>query len=251
MNAPNADSGTSPAIMAFRKAHGYRPDTENPKTYNEKVLRRKLTRNGRIPFFADKARAKDWIRRNGPHGLEVIPSVFPSEYTMPFIIKPTNSSGRNRIIRDEDSWEKAIDFYDKLRKMNYGAEKGEWWYSEIPFQLLYEPLLDIKYELRFFCFHGKAEFIYLRQNEKNSWFTRGGEFLDMRCDKWETGEKQLPDIRNGIQLAEQLSRDWDHVRLDFLYTSGAIYFCEFTFAHRSGHAVWSDPDFDKQLGAYW
>lgn len=242
-------------IEQFKRHNQYSPDIDNPETYNEKVLRRKLTRDERLPSMSDKLVAKNYVDRTFD-GVDTIPTLSigmnqkPDRF--PFIMKPTNSSGWNRIVRKEKEYKKSRIFLSNISHIPYGQKKGEWWYAEIPFQVFCEPLYEIDFELRCFAFHGRTEFFYIRQQRKNTWFTRDGEFLPIRCDKWKHGSGKLPDLGDSIKQADKMSKGFDHIRVDFLFTANSRrFFNEFTFAHRSGHCRWSDVNFDKTMGGYW
>ena len=54
-----------------------------------------------------------------------------------------------------------------------------------------------------------------------------------------------------IEIAEKLSKDFDHVRVDLYNECGKIYFGELTFTTGAGFG-WFNPDsFDLKLGKNW
>lgn len=52
-------------------------------------------------------------------------------------------------------------------------------------------------------------------------------------------------------IAEQLSEDFPHVRVDLYSTAGHIYFGELTFYNASGYMKYSPDSFDAKMGEYF
>ena len=50
------------------------------------------------------------------------------------------------------------------------------------------------------------------------------------------------------ELAETLSKGLRHVRVDFYYVEGKIYFGEITFYHNAGLVPFSPEEWDLKLG---
>ena len=62
-------------------------------------------------------------------------------------------------------------------------------------------------------------------------------------------EKPL-NFNKMIELAEKLSKNIKHVRIDFYEVDGKIYFGEMTFYHWSGFVPFSPEKWDKIIGSY-
>lgn len=207
-------------------------------------------RDPRFPFLADKLKAKEYV--DGLCDVIPVPTLHPDKtFDRPYIMKPTGWSGKTRIIRSTQDYWAACKMFERIKDKKYATGKGEWWYWGIPFEIFCEPLIENFIEVKFFCFHGRAEYILLLDGSKRSWFTRSEEFLDMTDDKYPMGTDNLPDIRNAVECADTLSEGLDHVRVDLMVTPDNIYFGEYTWAHRSGQSRWSDPGFDERLGSHW
>lgn len=235
-------------ISRFVRNHKYNPDLESPVKWSEKILWRMLyDRNPLFPVLTDKYKAKDYIK--GLSDAKPIPTLDKTEF--PCVMKLTGWSGKTRIVRHGTELRKTQSHFNRLSLEKYATTKGEWWYWEIPFQIIYEPLIENYVEVKFFCFHGRVEYILLLDGNKRSWFTRYGNFLDMTDDKYPKGTHTLPDIRNAVECADILGEGLDHVRVDLMVTPSEIYFGEYTFSHRSGQSRWSDPGFDDRMGSHW
>lgn len=113
-------------------------------------------------------------------------------------------------------------------------------------------LLDYK----FFCFNGRAEFLYVMgdrhvgEKVSVSVFNRDYQRLAVKRE----GDHLLTDVampQNYFELrktAEILSQGFPHVRVDLYDSCGKILFGEMTFYNASGYMKY-DPDcFDFELG---
>lgn len=227
----------------FEKIHGYRLDLKNPQTYNEKLFWRMSAKKNcpdRIVEMADKMRLREFAKDA---------KLIPTANTFPMFIKANNMSGRNVFVENEKQLARAV-MWILRQPRDYGAVKGEWWYQEMtPAILFQEPIKNFT-ELKFFCFHGRAEYLQICDGDKRSWFTREGQYLNMRSHRKKSKIKTLPDITKALKIADDLSSGIDHVRVDLLLAD-EIYLTEFTFAHVSGRDKWSDPEFDRKMGEKW
>ena len=65
-----------------------------------------------------------------------------------FVLKTTNGSGNLavKIImnKSKENFEKLRDFFENCKKIDVGDYTMESWYSDIPFKIIAEKLLDIK-----------------------------------------------------------------------------------------------------------
>lgn len=165
----------------FRKCHGYRLDLENPKSYNEKIVLRKIyDRNPLFPILSDKYRARKFVieRLGEKVGGEIpVPLLFVTENPedIPFdelpeeyIVKPNHGSGWSIMI---DSSHKAEpgEIVARCRKwlgMTYGERYMEWAYSQVKPLIMVEKLLKDSRErlapdFKFYVFHGTVQMVYV------------------------------------------------------------------------------------------
>ena len=54
-----------------------------------------------------------------------------------------------------------------------------------------------------------------------------------------------------ISIAESLSKDFPHVRVDLYNIAGDIYFGELTFYDGSGYMTFTPDSFDEEMGQYF
>ncbi len=241
----------------FRHKLGYKPDIENPKTFNEKILWRKLNdRRQLLVDYTDKYKAKRYV-----DGIvNVIPELRKPEY--PFIAKPNHWSGRTKLITNSNKWDAFKQMYNRIKDRKYGEKKGEWAYWQIEPRLMIESKLEAVHEIKCFCFDGKCELVRYMPPRTNfdrhppermgeSYHLPDGTGLDIKAKKNKAykGELQI-DLKPVVEKAEELSKDIDHVRVD-MYFNGKIYFGEFTFYSGSGLMRWEDSETDKWLGEFW
>lgn len=122
--------------------------------------------------------------------------------------------------------------------------------------------LNLKNEIedyKFFCFNGKAQFMYIMgervigQSVKVAILNSDFEMLPVTRegdDIYENYHKPQ-NINEMRYIAEQLSEDFPHVRVDLYSTAGHIYFGELTFYNASGYMKYNPDSFDINMGKYF
>jgi len=149
----------------FKRIHGYELDLNNPLTFNEKIVCKKLfDRNPLIPLTSDKYRAREYIReRIGLEAekhfiplLDVVdnPKNLKLDYEGEYIIKPNNAAGK-WIIKDKIRYtvdskhtkyadlskKQIIDICKKWLTDDYSSHWNEWAYSKVEPLIIVEKLL--------------------------------------------------------------------------------------------------------------
>lgn len=252
-------------IERYIRKTGTYPNLNNPQTFNEKILWRKLhDRRELLVRLTDKHLSKQYVS----HSVNIIPEIghsidyIPKSY--PFIAKPNHWSGKTLYIADKNDWMRAKEIYRGISNQKYGIEKGEWAYSQIPFRLMIEPVLPEAHEIKLFCFNGECELVRYMPPRKHwkkhpperigsSHFLPDGTHIPVAHGKYPMGVKQIPKdipLPDVIRAGESISQGIDFVRVD-LYWSEGVYFGEYSFYPGSGHTKWSDPDFNLWLGKKW
>lgn len=112
-------------------------------------------------------------------------------------------------------------------------------------------------DYKFFCFNGKVEYIYIAYGSE----TQKDYCIDFYDRKWnyinvkKKGHKNFGPIEKPkmleemIKIAEVLSSDFVHVRVDLYCENNRIYFGELTFTTGSGYSGFEPNDFDYELGS--
>jgi hypothetical protein len=206
-----------------------------------------------------------------------------------FVLKPNHVSGAALVVADFFSKSvKEVDFSRrilskyyinpqdiveaKIRELSdfwlgtnyYGYHRTaypEWAYKDIPPCVYIEELLSSDNQppedFRFFMFEGKCQVIMVD--------TPG--FLGVRRDVY-TPEWELLNVAFGhpnsyfqrerpkeltemIEIAQKLSKNVDHLRVDLYNLSGRVVFSELTNYHAGGTQKFNPRSFDLELGASW
>lgn len=269
----------------FEKIHGYPLDLDNPQTFSEKIVHKKLfDRNPLLPQTADKFKVRFYIRSKIDKANEhLIPLLWAGSnpedipfYSLPneYIIKPNNACGRYIIAKEKkyivdyrlDKYgslnkDKIISICNKWLSEPYGVERYEWVYQKIKSMIIIEKLLKdnngkIPTDYRFFMFNGKCKLISTSRNRlEGIIFTYYDEnwnlFNIKRYGKNPLPEEKPESYNKMIEFAEILSSDFDFVRIDFYLVDDYIYFGEITHYPSSGDLGFFPKELDFKLGEYW
>ena len=189
-----------------------------------------------------------------------------------FAMKDTLGGGGNAVIlitdydaeNSEDLKRRAQSWVNKdIRKKNSGRE---WpYYSGKRHRIIVEEYIDPGdsdgglVDYIFFCFNGKVEFLYVMgdrfvgENVKVSIFDRDFKKLPVLRvgDEEFTKAKRPGNFSEMIEIAERLSEDFPHVRVDLYNVKGRIIFGEMTFFNASGYMEYKPDDFDEKIGKKW
>jgi len=110
----------------------------------------------------------------------------------------------------------------------------------------------------FYMFHGKCKLIYVifdRRVDAPSriFFDEKWNFLLVRNPSLPQGPKikKPKNYEIMLEIAEKLSKPFDHIRVDFYNINGKIYFGELTHYAVSGRLKFEPQSFDFKLGKYW
>ena len=251
----------------------YIPDLSHPKTYNEKLNWLKLhDHDPRYTKMVDKYEVKQYIAAK--IGAQyVVPTLgvwdnfdqidfdnLPDQ----FVLKCTHDSGGVVICPDKSQFDREAARQKLTANLgyNYYYDSREWPYKNINPRIMAEKyLIDSAYgELRdykFYTFGGvvRAMMIVGDRYDKNKkttydYFDRDGNWLDFRFGG--PNAKVHPDaplhVKEMIVLAEQLSKDMVHVRVDFYDVDGRIYFGEMTFYDGGGTQPFEPDEWDRKFG---
>lgn len=254
---------------------GYWPRIRNPRSFNEKILHRKLfTDDDRYVTVQDKWAVRDYVEeRVGSKVLTDVYHVTDDPETIPFsdlpdrfVVKATHGSGMIHIVEDTsdlDTGELKARCREWLSR-TYGKSMNEYYYADIPPRILVEEYLHdenygIPLDFKFLVFHGSVEYIDVHFDRFGDHvyrlFDRDWTPLDVRWG----GESRLdpkigrPELfEEMIDVAETLGAEFDFIRVD-LYQPNAdrIAFGELTVTPAAGWDGFEPQAFDFELGSYW
>ena len=264
------------AIIRYykKKSGGKIVDLENPKKFSEKLQWYKLNaKNPLMQICADKVEVRNYLKEMGyehllneAHGVYYnVKDIDWDALPQQFVIKAAHGSGQNIIVSDKTKLN--IKFAKKMLKswlrQDIAWSGREWVYKDMPKRIIAEKFLkDESGELRdykFFCFNGKPTFMQLevgRYTDKN---TRN--FYDMDWNLMPFG-KELPHNPNIVvekpekfeemkEIAKNLSKPFQFVRVDLYQVNGKVYFGELTFFPAGGAPDFVPSNYDDIVGEYW
>lgn len=257
-----------------KKKTGLQLNLNNPKTFNEKIQWSKLYDSTPIKTrLADKYLVRDWVAEKiGEQYLIPLLGVYDSfdeidfdKLPKQFIIKCNHGSGYNIIVKDKSKLD-LNDVKAKLDKWiveNFAFKNGcELHYRDIPPKIIIEKFIENKtsggdlYDYKFWCFNGKVEYIQFLSERNIDGLKMA--FYDKNWNKQDFVYSHPLDKKNiekpsnldkMIKLAEVLSADFNHVRVDFYrMDDGKLYFGEMTFTSASGVCKWNDEKINRYFG---
>jgi hypothetical protein len=267
-------------IRRVRRAYGQHQQRPlhlfRPRRFTEKMQWRKLFDLDPIhAVFSDKIAMREYVvqRLRSDAVVPVLwlgsdPAALPFETLRPpYIIKCSHGSGWNIVIRGKDT----VDFaamraqLERWLATDYGIWLSEPGYSAVPRRLLVEPLLThqggFPIECKFFMFNGVARLVLLRANYGDRGDERTQAHYDMQwrlvplraldapCST--TPVPRPPEFDTMRVMAERLTGDRDHIRVDFLVSDGRVYLGELTSYHESGMTRFDPDKMDFVLGEWW
>lgn len=259
----------------FRLKMGYSLNLDDPKTFSEKIQWLKLyDRKPEYTKMVDKYEVKKYVADH-IGGEYLIPTLgvwnhfneidfdkFPDQ----FVLKCTHDSHGLSICKDKTKWNKR----EAKKKLEQGLHRNyyyglrEWPYKNVKPRILAEKYMEDAEtkELRdykFFCFNGQVRAMFIATDRQDSSTDTKFDFFDMKGNHlpFTNGHPnaqpcpQLPVNFNRMQeLAEVLSKDIPHVRVDFYEVNKKIYFGEITFFHWSGLKPFDPPEWDRIFGEW-
>jgi TupA-like ATPgrasp len=260
-------------IRKWRNAHGVFPRIFRPVTFSEKVLHRNLfERRDEFKQIADKAAVRSYVeRRLGP---EILPKLYHltgdpdsipfDELPSRFVVKPTHGSGWVRVVTDKSTLDRAglIAVCADWLKRSYYRESREIVYKGVEPRILVEEFIDdgngaTPNDYKLFVFGGSVEYIQADlsrfDHHKQLLYSPAWKKLDVRYvgDDISGEVERPPHLREMIEAAEMLGRDWDFIRADFYDTAGRLYFGEITLTPNEGCVRFRPQEFDDYLGSLW
>lgn len=259
--------------LLYRGAMGRELHLNPPVLYSEKIQWLKLyDKNPIYPLLSDKYAVRDFVReRVGEEYLIDLYGVWddPGEIDFAklpeqFVLKCTHDSGSAIVCRDKSAFDQEA-AKQKLKQRlvkDYSVAGREWPYHDVPRRVIAEEYLarvdgTRVLEFKFFCFHGSAQFLLVRTNERehdsdNLTFLR--DFTRFQIYRYKfAGSEHLTVEKPGnyeemIRIAERLSEGFPHIRVDLYDTPKGIRFGEQTLYNASGLSQYMTMEGDRFLG---
>lgn len=224
--------------------------------------------NAKFTELADKYLARDFVRskigekylvRLLWHGTDA--SSIPFE-TLPSkcVVKTNHGSGGNIVLSGKYDKVEVIQKLKKWLGENYYWGNREYHYYEIPRRVLVEEFIDDgatdgPLDYRFWCIHGSPEVIQVDNHSHtiNPFYDMNWQKLSLSYrDEFDDCDIEKPEnFDEMIDVATQLSSDFDFVRVDLYNVAGRVYFGELTFTPKAGNFKFKPEHWDALLGAKW
>ena len=261
--------------IIFYKKLGYRLNLKNPRSFNEKVVWKKIhNKNPLLPVTADKYQVRTYLKKilGKEKAKEIlIPLLYVTDQpeTIPFeklpsafIVKPNHASGLNIIVENSQfNRDKIIKACQKWLKIHYGLKKLEWAYQPIKRKITIEELLydedgNVPKRFKFHIFHGKCKLVRVffdKIHVSLSHFDEKWNFLPVKMSTLSQGAKirKPKNYKSMLALAEKIAEPFDYIRVDLYNLNGKIYFGELTHYPNSGRGRFEPNSFDFKIGKYW
>lgn len=256
----------------YRVKLGRKLNLRNPKRWTEKAQWYKLYYHDPLMTkCADKYTVREYVQQKGLGAiLNELYGVYDSPLEIDFdslpekfVIKVTSGCGTNIIVKNKKEFNKEDAIQKLAQWQKNGKQKSvgrEWPYYNIKPRIIIEKYLEETetglIDYKFFCFNGKANHLLVISDR----FTE--EKLDLYDTEWNRMNviqsdcpNQTPynlpkpeNFKEMVKMAEVLSKDFPHTRVDFYNINGKIYFGELTFFSGSGYYIFTPDEFDFIMG---
>ena len=257
----------------YKAIFGTELDLENPKTYNQKIQWLKLYyRRPDYTKYVDKFEVRSYVAKTiGEEHLVPLLGVWDSpkdidfdKLPSKFVLKCNHNSGLGMCIcenKDELQTDRVISGLEKGLKQNYYLTGREWPYKNVKRRIIAEKFLvdesgvELK-DYKIYCFDGKVRLIMINSDRNSKCATKADYFdedfnhIDMiwGYEQADITPKKPAHFEEMKMLAEKLSKDMPHVRVDFYVADDKVYFGEMTFFDGSGFDAFEKIEYANMLG---
>lgn len=257
------------AILYFILRHRYIPNFRRPVSFSEKLGYIKLyNRNPLRRVVVDRIKVRDYVKSksdkcklinllwSGDQLSKGVWNMLPEK----FVAKANHGSGMVRVFdKQVDSFNDLSELILKWMNTDYSRLGREWWYKGLNRYVLIEDFIGAGEEpppdFKFFCFGGKVQFIQVDQDRFS------GHFRNLYDRNWNEIDALLvrprgcpiskpPSFDLASEVAEQLSKDFDFIRVDLYLVGDNIYFGELTNAPGNGFEKYKPRKMDFELGRF-
>lgn len=255
----------------FEYVVGYRPNLNNPQTFNEKIQWLKLHDfKPEYTQLVDKYMVKQYVKEKiGDEYITPTLGIWDNfddirfdELPEKFVLKCTHDSGSMVVCNDKKEFnrEAARTKLNSKLQFNYFWVTRERPYKNVERKIIAEKFLENKngemIDYKFLCANGKVKYIFTcsdRNTEKglhvNFYTTDWSPLPFERHYHKREREIEKPDqLEEMIELSEKLAVGLKFVRVDFYLVDERIYFSELTFYPGGGMEEFTPQEWDYELG---
>ena len=262
--------------LAFRAKMGYPLNLENPRTFSEKIQWLKLY--DRKPLYTqlvDKYAVRQYIAEKigEEHLIPLVGGPWTSAGEIDFdalpeqfVLKCNHDSGGLVVCRDKSSLDRETvkQKLDQHLKANYYMSSREWPYKDVKPCIIAEKYMvdesgvELK-DYKWYCFNGTPRFLLITTDRAEADVPTKYTYFDMDYhvlpfyNSGPHADKPIPKPETFDQmkrLAEILSAEMAHLRVDLYDINGKVYFGELTFYDSSGMAKFDPPEWDETIGSW-
>ncbi|PIQ40271.1 MAG: hypothetical protein COW58_07010 [Thalassolituus sp. CG17_big_fil_post_rev_8_21_14_2_50_53_8] len=265
------------SLQAFKNSHGRTPELNPPKTFNEKLLYRKLFQRSKLLAEADmvcKYEVRDYVKRKigEKYLIPLINVIYNSkdfkleDLPEKFIMKASHGSGWNYIVRDKSSESEST-----LRRLiaawlncNYSISfTGEAQYEKVKPAVVIEELMEdnngkVPADYKFHCFGkgGKDKIIIQLisdrfEDKAMSFLTEDWKMLELKFNDY-PNHASFPEkpenLNEMLKVTRALSQDHDYCRIDLYSFKERVFFGEITFVPGNSTEQFKPETMDRVFG---
>lgn len=257
--------------ILFRLKVGYPLNLEHPRTYNEKLQWLKLhDRNPLMVQCCDKYAVRSYVESKGCgtylndllwQGFD--PADIPfDELPERYVVKVTHGSTFNIIVDDSKlvDRDEVVAKCRKWLKAKFLTCYGEWFYGVERPRVIVERYLENEgkgqlYDYKVFCFNGRARYVRMDIDRFTghkmvvfdaAWNRFSG--YDMGYPEGDIDFAKPDCLDEMIDVAERLSSEFYHARVDFYIVDCHPVFGEITFTNGAGFDRFHPSGFDREMG---
>lgn len=261
----------------FRRILGYWPNFEQPQTFNEKIHWRKFYDPAPVyTVISDKLRLQDYVHHR--LGADRAQGLLPNRRLVTarptaadlaaigtgVIIKPNHGSAWYRIVAKgtKPDYHRLALIARCWLRLRYGQKRHEWAYRDIVPQIMVEdlvlgenghPAMDVKFHMM----DGVCQWIEVMydRHHQTQFATATADWLALEIDWKNYRRGALPnrpkDFAQMRAVAQDLSAEFDYIRVDFLCGDAEWKLNELTLYESSGLAAYQDPSVALRFGQLW
>lgn len=249
--------------LHYRRIKGHFPNLENPTTFHEKLLKLKIEKyndSALVKKCADKYAVRQYVTETVTNGEELLIPLIATYYSVDdiqwdsfpdkFVIKWNFGCGFNIVCQDKSKLDitKAKTQLKKWENDTTYLLNAELQYKNVKKVIMVEEFLDdhtgdLPSDYKFYCFNGNPMAVLYISGRDSS--EESAAFFDMEWNYIGRPQKacyientHLPEkpesLERMIDAAQQLSSNFEFVRVDFYVVNNKPYLGEMTFTPASG-----------------
>lgn len=245
------------------------PDLKNPNDLSEVLISRILSDDFvKYAPYTDKISVREYVKSKGLEDIllkhyrywDRSSEIRIEQLPRKFVMKASNGSGGKNIVvcrnKEEFDLECACRVLDKALKDKHIYEMQ---YNVIKPHIICEELIDTgsdewPVDYKFTCIHGTPVDVFVCSNRRSDvrFCTMNMDWVELPNTKTEYRPEKIPErpkhLDYMIEIAKNLSSDFDFVRVDLYECNDSVYFGELTFSPWGGILYSYTDDAIKQYG---